>query len=184
MSKVLLDMSMSLDGFVAGPNGEDGGLHDWFFSPAGGEAVDESVGNTGAILMGRRTYDQGDRLDGFAQSPYAVEHFVLTHGAPERPARGEMKFTFVTDGIESAIERAKRAAGDGNVAVGGGASIARQSLEAGLVDEIQIHLVPVLLGEGIRLFERSGIGKVELEKTRVIEAPGVTHLMYRIVKEA
>ncbi len=183
MSKVLLDMSMSLDGFVAGPNGEDGGLHDWFFSPAGAEAVDESVRNTGAILIGRRTYDQGDRLGGFAHSPYAVEHFVLTHGAPERPARGEMRFTFVTDGIESAVERAKVAAGERNVAVGGGASIAQQCLKAGLVDEIQVHLVPALLGRGIRLFEHLGDGKIGLETTRVVDAPGVTHLMYRVVEE-
>ncbi len=183
MGKVLLDMAVSLDGFVAGPNDESGGLHDWFFSPAGAEAVEESVRATGAILIGRRTYDQGDEMDGFADSPYAVEHFVLTHDAPERAARGEMKFTFVTDGIESAIERAKTAAGGRNVAVGGGASIARQCIEAGLVDEIQVHLVPVLLGRGIRLFDLPDVGKIELEKTRVIDAPGVTHLMYRIVKE-
>jgi len=181
VGRVLLDMNISLDGFVAGPNGEDGGLHNWFFSPSGGEAVAESVGNTGAILIGRRTYDQGDRMDGFAQSPYAVEHFVLTHEPPERPARGEMKFTFVTGGVEEAIGRAKRAAGDGNVAVGGGASVAQQCLGAGFVDEIQIHLVPVLLGEGVRLFE--GVGRAELEGVRVVDAPGVTHLMYRVLKE-
>ena len=183
MGRVLLDMAMSLDGFVAGPNDEDAGLHDWFFSPAGAEAVDESVRNTGASLVGRRTYDQGDRVDGFAGSPYTVDHFVLTHEAPERVAKGEMKFIFVTEGIESAIERAKVAAGDRNVAVGGGASIAQQCLKAGLVDEIQVHLVPGLLGGGIRLFDLPDVGKVELEKTGVIDAPGVTHLMYRIVKE-
>ena len=181
MGKVLLDMNVSLDGFVAGPNGEDGGLHNWFFSPSGGEAVAESVGNTGAILIGRRTYDQGDRMDGFAHSPYAVEHFVLTHEPPERPARGEMSFTFVTGGVEEAVGRAKWAAGDRNVAVGGGASVARQCLREGLVDEIQVHLVPVLLGGGIRLFE--GVGRVGLEEVRTVEAPGVTHLMYRVLKE-
>lgn len=183
MGKVLLDMAVSLDGFVAGPGGEPNRLHDWFFSPAGAEAVDESVSNTGAILIGRRTYDQGDEMDGFADSPYAVEHFVLTHGAPEEAAKGGMKFTFVTDGIESAIERAKAASGGRNVAVGGGARVAQQCLKAGLVDEIQVHLVPVLLGEGIRLFEHLGTEQIELERTRVVEAPGVTHLMYRIVKE-
>ena len=102
MGRVLLDMAISLDGLVAGPNDADAGLHVWFFSPAGAEAVDESVRNTGAILVGRRTYDQGDRVDGFADSPYTVEHFVLTHDVPERVAEGEMKFTFVTEGIESA----------------------------------------------------------------------------------
>ena len=183
MGKVLLDMAASLDGFVAGPNDALGGLHDWFFSPAGADAVDESVGATGAIVLGRRTYDQGDEMDGFASSPYAVEHFVLTHDPPERKARGKMKFTFVTEGIESAIERARVAAGERNVAVGGGASIAQQCLRAGLVDEIQVHLVPVLLCRGIRLFEHLGDGKIELETTRVVDAPGVTHLMYRVVKE-
>lgn len=183
MGKVVLDMAVSLDGFIAGPNDEDGGLHDWFFSPAGAEAVEESVRETGAIVMGRRSYDQGDRVDGFAGSPYAVQHFVLTHEVPEKAAKGGMTFTFVTDGIESIIERARVAAGDRNVAVGGGASIAQQALRAGLVDEIQVHLVPVLLGNGIRLFEHLGGGKIELERTRVIDAPGVTHLMYRIVKE-
>lgn len=94
-----------------------------------------------------------------------------------------MTFTFVTEGTEIAIERAKVAAGDRNVAVGGGASIAQQCLKAGLVDEIQVHLVPVLLGEGIRLFEHLGAEQIELARIRVIDAPGVTHLMYRIVKE-
>ncbi len=181
MGKVLLDMNVSLDGFVAGPNGGDGGLHNWFFSPSGGEAVAESVGNTGAILIGRRTYDQGDRMDGFAHSPYVVEHFVITHEPPEKPARGKMKFTFVTGGVEEAVGRAKRAAGDGNVAIGGGASVAQQCLGAGLVDEIQVHLVPVLLGGGIRLFE--GVGRMRLEGVGAVDAPGVTHLKYRVLKE-
>lgn len=188
MAIVLLDMSMSLDGFIAGPNDEPGGLHDWFFSPPGGvtdsnrEVVDESVRTTGAIVTGRRTYDQGDEVDGFVDSPYKVEHFVLTHDVPEKVAKGEMTFTFVVDGIESALEQAKAAAGDRNVAVGGGASIARQCIKAGLIDEIQIHLVPVLLGEGIRLFEHLGAEQIELERTRVIESPGVTHLGFRVVK--
>ena len=183
MAKVLLDMAVSLDGFIAGPNGELGGLHDWFSSPEGNEAVEESVGNTGAIVIGRRTYDRGDAMDGFAHSPYAVEHFVITHEPPARAARGEMKFTFVTDGVERAIEGAKAAAGGRNVAVGGGASVARQCLEAGLVDEIQVHLVPVLLGGGIRLFDNGDAGKVGMEKVRVVDAPSVTHLVYRVVKE-
>jgi len=183
MGKVATGLSMSLDGFVAGPNDELGGLHDWFFSPAGGEVVEESVRKTGAIVIGRRTYDQGDAMDGFAHSPYAFEHFVLTHKAPERTARGVMVFTFVTAGIEDAIERAKTAAGGRNVAVGGGASVARQCIGAGLVDEIQVHLVPVLLGRDIRLFDHPEAGKIGLEKTRVIDAPGVTHLTYRVIKE-
>jgi dihydrofolate reductase len=183
---VLLDMTMSLDGFVAGSNDEDAGLHDWFFAPSGGSGgvVDESVRTTGAIVMGRRAYDLGDKVDGFVDTPYKVEHFVLTHDVPEKVARGETAFTFVTDGIESALKQAKAAAGDKNVAVGGGANTAQQFIRAGLVDEIQIHLVPVLLGDGIRLFEHLGAEKVQLEKTRVIESPGVTHLRFHVVKKA
>jgi dihydrofolate reductase len=183
MAKVLLDMAVSLDGFVAGPNDELGGLHDWFFSPAGAEAVEESVENTGAIVIGRRTYDLGDGMDGFAQSPYTVDHFVLTHEAPARTARGAMRFVFVTEGIRSAIEKAREAAGEGNVAVGGGAGVAQQSLAAGLVDEIQVHLVPVLLGGGIRLFGDAEGGRIGLEKIRVVDALGVTHISYRVLKE-
>jgi len=183
VGKVLLDMAMSLDGFVAGPNDELGGLHDWFFSPEGAEAVEESVRNTGAIVIGRRTYDVGDRMDGFAQSPYRVDHFVVTHEAPGRVARGGMRFVFVADGVEGAVRQAREAAGDGNVAVGGGANVARQCLAAGLVDEIQIHLAPVLLGDGIRLFGDGGAGGIGLEKTRVVDAPGVTHVSYRVLKE-
>jgi dihydrofolate reductase len=188
MGKVTVDMSMSLDGFIAGPNGEPRRLHDWFFPPSGSvtagdaEVIDESIKSTGAIVMGRRAYDQGDEVDGFVGSPYKVEHLVLTHDVPENVAEGEMTFTFVTNGIESAIERAKTAAGDRNVVVGGGASIAQQCIRAGLIDEIQIHLVPVLLSDGIRLFEHLGTEHIELERTRVIKTPFATHLRFRVVK--
>jgi dihydrofolate reductase len=189
VGKILLDMAMSLDGFIAGPNDEPEGLYDWFFPPSGSvtasdaAVIDESIKTTGAIVMGRRAYDLGDKVDGFADTPYRAEHFVLSHDAPEQVAKGETTFTFVTDGIESALEQAKAAAGDRNVAVGGGASIAQQCIEAGLIDEIQIHLVPVLLGEGIRLFEHLGAEQIELERTRVIESHGVTHLKFRVIKE-
>lgn len=189
MGKVLLDMAVSLDGFIAGLDDEDTGLHDWFFPPTGsvgaGDAgvIEESVDTTGAILIGRRAYDLGDRVDGFVGTPYKVDHFVLTHDALERFARGETAFTFVTDGIGSALELARAAAGDRYVAVGGGASVAQQALGTGLVDEVQIHLAPVLLGGGIRLFEDSGAGKIKLERIRVIETPFATHLKFRVVKE-
>jgi dihydrofolate reductase len=165
------------------------GLHDWFFPPSGtvpagdAEVIDESVKTTGAIVMGRRAYDLGDKVDGFLDTSYRVEHFVLSHDIPEQVAKGETTFTFVTDGIESALEQAKAAVGNKDVAVGGGASIAQQALKAGLVDEIQIHLVPVLLGEGIRLFEHLGAEQIELEQTRVIESPFATHLRFRVIKE-
>jgi dihydrofolate reductase len=189
MAIVLLDMAMSLDGFIAGPNDESQGLHDWFFPPSGtvtagdAEVIDESIKTTGAIVMGRRAYDLGDKVDGFLDTPYRVEHFVLSHDIPEQVAKGETTFTFVTDGIESVLEQAKVAAGDGNVAVGGGASIAQQCIKARLVDEIQIHLVPVLLGDGIRLFEHLDTEQIELERTRVIESPFATHLRFRVIRE-
>jgi dihydrofolate reductase len=189
MGKIVLDMAVSsLDGFVAGPDGEPGGLHDWFFPPSGSrEAADaaiieESIEKTGAILMGRRTYDLGSEVGGFAGTPYGVEHFVLTHEPPERAAEGA-SFTFVTEGIGGAIERARASAGDRNVVVGGGASVARQCMEAGLLDEINLHLAPVLLGGGARLFVGSGARKTRLERTGVVESPHATHLRFRILKE-
>lgn len=180
----ILDMAMSLDGFIAGPNDEDGGLHDYFFSPSGAtaEVIEEGFKRTGAIVMGRRAYDIGAGQDGFADNPYQVPHFVLTHDVPEKVGKGAEAFNFVTDGIESALTQTRAAAGDRDVVVGGGANIAQQILKACLVDELQIHLVPVLLGRGIRLFEHIGPDHIKLESTRVIEAPGVTHLRFRVIK--
>jgi len=184
MTKVTLDMAMSLDGFIGGPNDEDRGLHDYFFSPSGATAqvIEEGFNTTGAIVMGRRAYDIGAAQDGFVDNPYQVPTFILTHEVPERAAKGAEGFIFVTDGIESALQQAKAAAGDKDVVVGGGANIAHQYLKAGLVDEIQIHLVSVLLGEGIRLFDRFGTEPIELESTRVIESSGVIHLRFRVAK--
>jgi dihydrofolate reductase len=177
-------MAMSLDGFISGPEGEDHGLHDYFFSPAGSTAlvIEEGFKTTGAIIMGRRAYDIGAAQDGFADDPYQVPTFVLTHHVPEIVSRGAESFVFVTDGIESALQQAVAVAGDRDVVVGGGAITARQYLKAGLLDEIQIHLVPKLLAEGIRLFDDLGTGAIELESMRVIQAPDATHLLYRVVK--
>jgi len=114
--------------------------------------------------------------------PMDVPVIVVTHTIPQEWVKAGSPFTFVTDGVASAVERAKKVAGDKNVGVGG-ADITRQRLKAGLLDEIQIDLVPVLLGSGVRLFEHLGIEPVELERTKVIEAPGVTHLGFRVVKK-
>jgi len=143
MAKVILDMAMSLDGFISGPNGEDHGLRDYFFSPAGptAEVIEEGFRTTGTILMGRRAYDNGAAQDGFAENPYQVPTFILTHHLPEQPAKGAESFVFVTDGIESALEQARAVTGDRHIVIGGGANIAQQYLHAGLLDEIQIHLV-------------------------------------------
>jgi len=184
MGNVILDMAISLDGFIVGANDEDGGLHNWYFAPAPKSAavIEELIHTSGAIVMGRRAYDMGDRYDGYVDNPYKVPHFVLTHRVPQQAAKGETSFTFVTEGIESILKQAKAAAGDKDVVIGGGATIAQQCLKAGLIDEIQIHLVPVLIGDGIRLFEHIGAESIELEQTRVIESAGVTHLKFRVVK--
>jgi len=205
MGKVTSDMSMSLDGFITGPNdgvalplGEGGErLHEWIYGLAswrerhglaGGEAnpeaevVDESFRNVRAVVMGRRMFDAGEGPWG-DNPPFRMPVFVLTHEARERIAKeGGTTFTFVTEGIESALRQARAAAGDRDVSVAGGANTVQQYLEAGLLDEIQIHLVPVLLGEGRRLFEHMGTEQIEMERTRVVESPDVTHLRFRVVK--
>jgi dihydrofolate reductase len=195
MARSVLYMSMSLDGFITGP-GDDaehglgiGGerLHEWLgewmgrpsgFQPPGasGEVFDEVMA-TGAVVVGRRTFDNaghwnGDHHDG-------VPIFVPTRGEPPKQPASE-HVHYVTDGVESAMRQAKKAAGDKNVMVHG-AELAQSLLRAGVLDELQIHLIPVLLGEGRRLFEHLGSDHIELEPIRVVEAPGVTHLRYRVL---
>jgi dihydrofolate reductase len=185
MGKVILDMSVSLDGFIAGPNDEDMTLHNWYFSSEDSrntEIVDGLVKSLGAIIMGRRSYDLGDKQDGFVDNPYDATNVVLSHTVPARPAKGDTKSIFVSDGIKSALEKAKAAADNKDVAIGGGANVAQQYLKAGLIDEIHLHIVPILIGEGIRLFEHLGGEQIKLEKVRVIDTPDVTHLYYRVVK--
>ncbi len=181
MGKVFLDMAVSLDGFVSGPNGEDGGLHDWYFAPSGNATLilDELLHDIGAMVLGKRAF--GDQPDGF-DTPYKVPHFVLSHEVRKRVTKGGATFIFVTDGIESALERAKAAAGDKDVCVAGGANVAQQYLRAGLLDEVQLHLVPVLFGKGLRLFEHLGIEQINLERTRVIESSSATHIRFRTIK--
>lgn len=184
----------------------DGGerLHEWIYDLKswreahdleGGESnqddqiMEEVTETVGAVVMGRRMFsnDDGpwgdDPFEGHwgANPPFGVPVFVLTHH-PRDPLvmDGGTTFTFVTDGLESAVAQAKVAAGDANVSVAGGASTIQQCLEAGLLDELQIHLVPVVLGDGIRLFGRSDSERIELEHTRVVDSPDVTHLRYRV----
>lgn len=188
MGKVILDLSMSLDGFIVGPAGYPERLHDWMFpasgevAPASSEMMAEQKATFGAIIMGRKSYDEGDRNDGYVEDAYGVLNVVITHQPPAKPAKGNTRFVFVTDGIESALKQAKAAAGDKDIAIGGGAEIAQQYLSAGLVDEIGIHIVPVLFGSGLRLFDHLASIPVELEASRVIAAPGVTHIFYRVVR--
>lgn len=182
MANVVLDMAMSLDGFISGPNGEDEGLHNSFFAPVGPtvDVIEAGFRKTGTIIMGRRTYEIGAAQDGFVDNPYQVPHFVITHTSSDKPAPGAESFKFVTDGIERALEQAKAVTGEGDVVIGGGADIARQSLNAGLIDEIQIHLVHTLLGEGIRSFDQTK--QMELEQTQVVDSVGVTHLTFRLLR--
>ena len=184
MANVLLDMAMSLDGFIAGPNDEDHGLHNYFFAPSGAtqEVIQEGFETTGTIIMGRRAYEIGAAQDGFADYPYQVPTFIITHHAPEKPARGAENFVFVTDGIKTALEQAKAVTGEKDIVIGGGANISQQYLEAGLIAEIQIHLVPTLLGKGIRLFDLSEMAPIELKRTRVVEGSGVTHLRFQVLR--
>jgi dihydrofolate reductase len=216
MARLTFEISMSLDGFVAGPYpslddplGEGGEqLHEWIFGlkswreshgESGGETnvdselVEESLRTTGAEVMGRRMFSGGagpweddPKADGWWGDDPPFDHpvFVLTHHAREPVEKqGGTTFNFVTDGIEAALEQARAAAGDKDVKVAGGAEVGRQFLNAGLLDEVQLHLVPVLLGGGVRLFDDLDASRVKLETTRVIESPaGVTHLFYRPVK--
>ena len=213
MARLRCEISMSLDGFVAGPNpsleeplGAGGDLlHEWAFAAAswreshglsGGEAnadsevLEESTGSTGAVVMGRRMFSGGQgpwepdpRADGWwgDDPPFHVPVFVLTHHARETLAmEGGTSFNFVTDGIEAALEQARAAAGDKDVLLAGGASVVQQYLKAGLLNELQIHVAPVLLGDGTSLFDRLGIDAVGLETTRVIASPSVTHLRFTV----
>jgi len=213
MAELRFQVSMSLDGFIAGPNqseenplGEGGmQLHEWVFAleawrrrqgreggevNASTEVIEQSIENVGATVMGRNMFG-GSGLwgenpwDGWwgDDPPFHTPVFVVTHHAREPLAKlGGTTFNFVTDGIESALEQARTAAGGGDVALGGGANVAQQYLRAGLVDQLQIHLVPVVLGGGERLFDTITAGEVGLESAGVVEAPGVIHLTYRTLR--
>ena len=211
MSNVRVHISVSADGYVAGPDqslenplgvgGER--LHDWVVALRawrephgleGGEVnastpvVEESLANVGAEIMGRGKFGGGpgpwaDEWRGWwgDEPPFHMPVFVLTHHEREPLTLSDTTFTFVTDGIEAGLARARDAARGKDVVVGGGAGVINQYLAAGLVDELELHVVPLVLGGGARLFD--GLGPdVQLEQVRAIEAPGVTHLKYRVVR--
>jgi dihydrofolate reductase len=207
MSETVIDISVSLDGYVAGPNqsldeplGEGGEqLHEWAFATAawrephgreGGETgpddqiLRESRARFGAEIMGRGKFGGGPgpwdpEWEGWwgDDPPFGFPVFVLTHHPREPLTLSDTTFTFVTDGIESALDQAKAAAGGKDVLIGGGAKACQQYLAAGLVDEVLLHVAPRLLGGGERLFDSAGVG--ELECTQVVQSPRVTHLRYR-----
>lgn len=203
MGKVVFNITMSLDGFVAGPNDSpenglgDGGeaLFKWYFSgdteiqisegtptlkvsSQSAKILKDAFATYGAGVWGRRTFDIAHAWGGH---PPGLPAFIVTHTVPQEWVYKGSPFTFVTDGVESAIRQAKKAAGNKNVVLCT-ASILQQGLKAGLVDEIYIDVAPVLLGGGVRLFDHPGARPIELENIHVIEAPGVTHLGFRIIK--
>ena len=194
MSASVLYMSMSLDGYIAGPNDEPGNpggdgfarLHEWFLTPDGeffrpsgpaGELYDEIMDAAGAVLVGRRTAEQVDHWGGDYHGS-GIPIFVPSHRPPGSSVAKYPLVTYVTDGIESATAQAKAAAGDRNVMVHG-AYTAQRALEAGVLDELQIHQIPVLFGGGRRLFEVLP-SRAELEIVRVIDTPDATHVRYRV----
>jgi dihydrofolate reductase len=171
-------VAMSLDGFIAGP-GDDMG---WVFDYGGpSETFDEMVSTTGAIVMGRRTFEVEDReRPGIYGGAWHGALFVLTH-EPPATVSDWMTGTFVHDGIEDAVARAKEAAGEKRVGLLG-ASIARQCLDAGLLDEIVVQVAPIMLGGGVRLFDPPEPQRVRLEKTGVTESGQLTDLRFRVVR--
>jgi dihydrofolate reductase len=211
MPKLRFEISISLDGYVAGPSqseenplGEGGEqLHEWVFPLAawrephgreGGEVnassplIEEAQSGVGAVIMGRNMFGGGpgpwgeDPWQGWwgDEPPFRTPVFVLTHHEREPLTLGETTFDFVTDGIESALGQAKEAAGELDIHLAGGGEVGRQYLSAGLIDQMQLNVVPLLLGDGTRLFETgTGVGR-KLEQILVVEAPGVTHLRYRV----
>ena len=203
MGKVVFNMTVSLDGFVAGPNDSpekglgDGGdaLFKWYFSgdtevpisdgnmvlkvsSQSAELLQEAFKHYGAGVWGRRTFDIAGAWGGH---PPGYPCFVVTHSVPQEWVYEGSPFTFVSDGVESAIRQAKQAAGDKDVVICT-ASILQQCLNRGLMDEIHIDVAPLLLGTGVRLFDHLDIKPIELERIRVVEAPGVTHMGFRVIK--
>ena len=183
MGNVIIGATLSLDGFMNDRDGDISRLYPDFEALRKTEMLQEEIQMTGAVVMGRRSYDMGE--GDFTGYEYQVPIFVLTHVAPAKKPKGEndrLTVTFITDGIESAIEKAKAAAGDKQVTVVGGSNTAQQCLHAGLVDEIHIGIVPVLLGGGLQFFQPGANEQVEWERTRVFESPTWTDLWFRVVK--
>jgi dihydrofolate reductase len=189
MSKVVLDTSISIDGFVAGENDArgnglgDGGdpLHTWLMDDAPDRYRDEMFARTGAIVASRKVYDITRGWNG--SHPVGHPVFVVTHAPPDagEVPQGATPFTFVTSGVGDAIAAARTEAGGREVYLMSAAAVGRQALAAELVDELRIHVAPLVLGAGTRLFDAGGVGgPVALERIRVVESPHATHLEFRV----
>jgi dihydrofolate reductase len=205
MGTVFVDVGVSLDGFIAGPNGRpgnplgDGGtrIHQWLYPLAifrermgltGGETNEDDAlvraifARAGAYVMGRRMFDEGE-VGWPEDAPFRAPVLVVTHHPREPWVRsGGTTFTFVTGGLDEALRRAREAAGARDVRISGGADVIRQGLRAGVVDELDVHVAPVLLGAGVRLFEGLSDADVKLEPGPVKASPRVTHLAFRVVR--
>lgn len=192
MGQVVVEITMSLDGFVAGPdvspqqplgvNGER--LHDWMFTnkTATDEQLEAEIFTTvGAVVVGGRTYRDGIDSGWGGVTPFHAPAFVVLSRVPDKQVDG---FTYVTDGIASALRQAQAVVGDKDVWVMGGAHLIQQYLKAGLVDELHIHIAPILLQRGTRLFEQIGDTPITLEATRALHTPGAAHLRYHVIKAA
>jgi dihydrofolate reductase len=196
VGKVVSGFTMSLDGFIAEPNGDVGRLFKWYYSgdtpfplpdtnmvfkmsAASAELFASLFQTTGAIVTGRGDFDVSRAWGG--KPPFNVPTFILTHNPPQEWVKEDSPFTFVTDGIESALEQARKVVGDKDIVVGG-AKVVQQFIKAGLLDELYIDLASMLLGDGVSLFGQLGIDPIHLERIQVIEGTDVTHLRFRIVK--
>lgn len=210
MTLVTAQMSVSLDGFYAGPRHPEDDTRGWLEGPeapgffrvtrwateamawrqrlgyAGGaqstdsEIIEETFTSAGAYVMGRRMFDAGERPWGDTP-PFRAPVFVVTHRSRETLRKeGGTSFTFVTDGVASAIEQARKVAGDKDVAIAGGGTLLQHVMRAGLLDQLELHVVPVLLGDGMRLLDGAVTEPYELAPTRVVDTPNVTHLRYRV----
>jgi dihydrofolate reductase len=202
MAKVVIDLSMSLDGFIAGPGdgrqhplGERGGerIFSWYFNgdtpyegtmfrPRGANrrVVAEMFQQAGVMLTGRRTYEIANGWNG-THPVNGIPIVILTHNPPLNVPKGKSQLVFVTDGIESAVTKAKALAKDKDVGIGG-ASVAQQALRAGLVDELYLHVAPILLGAGVRLFEHLGDEAIRLRKIRSLDAEDMSHLRFEVLR--
>jgi len=180
MAKVCFGMIMSLDGFV---NDRNGGMDKLYASFEPNEAINDIMARTGAVILGRRTFDLGEP-DAYADHyEFQVPIFVMTHHPPATHPKenDQLTFTFVSEGIESAVQQAKAAAGEKDVLILG-ADIFRQALKAGLVEELQIAIAPILLGKGLRLFEQLEDLEINLEKIRTIETSRQVEIWYKVIQ--
>ncbi len=184
MGKVIAGMTMSLDGFVGDADGNVDRLYADLADLQGTPYMTATIAETGAVIMGRKTFEMGDPDSYVGEYEFQVPIFVLTHHSPRIPPKQDdrLTFTFVQDGVASAVAQAKAAAGDKAVQVVGGVNVIQQLLQAGLVDELHIDIMPLFLGDGLRLFEHAALDRIDLETIGVESVGQRTGLRFRIVR--